>query len=246
MPGPEEGWVPGEMPGRAPTGNRLLDALPGEEIERLGPDLEAVSLGLKEVLIEPNGPIGHVWFPVDSVCSVVATMEDGQAVEVGTIGNEGMVGLAVFLGRDAVPLSTFCQVPGRAVRMRSEALRTEVTPGDKLHGLLQRFTEATFVFAAQSSACNRLHSVGQRCARWLLHTHDRVGADGFVLTQEFLAEMLGVRRASVSGVAGDLRRAGLITYARGAVRVLDREGLEEKSCECYRIIREEFDRLPGG
>ena len=130
--------------------------------------------------------------------------------------------------------------------MRAETLRTEVTPGDKLHGLLQRFTEATFVFAAQSSACNRLHSVGQRCARWLLHTHDRVGANEFLLTQEFLAEMLGVRRASVSGVAGDLRRAGHISYARGAVRVLDRGGLEERSCECYRIIREEFDRLPGG
>ena len=237
MPVPEEG--------RAPTGNRLLDALPDEELERLGPDLEVVSLGLKEVLIEPDGPIQHVWFPVDSVCSLVATMADGQMVEVGTVGNEGMVGLPVFLGRDTVPLRTFCQVPGRAVRMRSEALRTEVTPGDKLHALLQRFTEATFVFAAQSSACNRLHSVGQRCARWLLHTHDRVGAGEFVLTQEFLSEMLGVRRASVSEVAGGFQQSGLISYSRGTIRVLDREGLEESCCECYRIIREEFDRLPG-
>ncbi len=237
MPGPEQG--------RAPTGNRLLDALPGEELERLGPDMEPVSLGLKEVLIEPDRPIGHVWFPVDCVCSVVAAMADGRAVEVGTIGNEGMVGLPVFLGRDTVPLGTFCQVRGEAVRMRAEALRTEVTPGDKLHGLLQRFTEATFVFAAQGSACNRLHSVEQRASRWLLHTRDRVGADEFPLTQEFLAEMLGVRRASVSGVAGDLQGAGLISYSRGAIRVLDRAGLEGRSCECYGIIREEFDRLPG-
>ncbi len=242
MPGQEGG----RRPRGIPTGNRLLDALPDGELERLRPDLEPVPLGLKEVLIEPDGPIGHVWFPVDGVCSLVATMEDGRAVEVGTIGNEGMVGLPVFLGRDTVPLTTFCQVPGRAVRMRSEALRTEVGPGDRLHGLLQRFTEATFVFAAQSSACNRLHSVEQRASRWLLHTHDRVGRDEFPLTQEFLAEMLGVRRASVSGVAGDLQRAGLISYSRGAVRVLDRGGLEGRGCECYGIIREEFDRLPGG
>lgn len=232
--------------GRALTGNRLLDALPGEELERLRPDLEPVSLGIKDVLIEADGPIGHVWFPVDSVCSVVATMTDGQQVEVGTIGNEGMVGLPVFLGRNSVPLSTFCQVPGEAVKMRSEALRTEVKLGDKLHDLLQRFTEATFIFASQSSACNRLHSVEQRASRWLLHTHDRLGSDEFLLTQEFLAQMLGVRRASVSKVASELQREGLVSYSRGKVTVTDRTGLEGKSCECYAIIREEFDRLPGG
>ncbi len=231
--------------GAAPTGNRLLDALPEGELKRLGPNLEAITLGVKEVLIEPDRPIQHVWFPVDSVCSVVATMADGQVVEVGTIGNEGMVGLPLFLGRDTVPLGTFCQVPGEAVKMRSEVLRAEVKPGDKLHGLLQRFTEARFVFAAQSSACNRLHSVGQRAARWLLHTHDRVGSNEFLLTQEFLAEMLGVRRASVSEVAGNLQRGGFISYSRGRIAVLDRAGLEERSCECYGIIRKEFDRLPG-
>lgn len=232
--------------GRALTGNRLLDALPDEEFERLRPDLEPASLGLNDVLIEPNEPIGHVWFPVDSMCSVVATMADGQQVEVGTIGNEGMVGLPVFLGRNSVPLSTFCQVPGEAVKMRSEALRTEVKPGDKLHNLLQRFTEATFIFASQSSACNRLHSVEQRASRWLLHTHDRLGSDEFLLTQEFLAQMLGVRRASVSKVASELQREGLVSYARGKITVTDRTGLEGKTCECYAIIREEFDRLPGG
>lgn len=237
MPKPEE-W-------RRLEGNRLLDALPEGELERLGPDLEVVELGLREVLVGAGEPIRHVWFPIDGVCSVVATMADGQAVEVGTVGNEGMVGLPVFLGRESVPLCTFCQVPGRAVRMRSEVLRTEVGPGDKLYGLLQRFTEATFVFAAQSSACNRLHSVEQRASRWLLHTHDRVGSEEFVLTQQFLARMLGVRRASVSKVAGDFQAAGLISYSRGTIRVLDRIGLEAKSCECYGIIREEFDRLPG-
>jgi CRP-like cAMP-binding protein len=232
--------------GRALTGNRLLDALPGEEFERLRPDLEPVSLGLKDVLIEPDAPIGHVWFPVNSVCSVVATMADGQQVEVGTIGNEGMVGLPVFLGRNSVPLSTFCQVPGEAVKMRSEVLRIEVNPGDKLHNLLQRFTEATFIFVSQSSACNRLHSVEQRASRWLLHTHDRLGSDEFLLTQEFLAQMLGVRRASVSKVASELQREGLVSYSRGKVTVTDWTGLEGKSCECYAVIREEFDRLPEG
>ncbi len=237
--------MPGRKERRKIGGNRLLDALPEGELERLRPDLEVVELGVKELLVGAGEPIGYVWFPIDGVCSVVATMEDGQVVEVGTVGNEGMVGLPVFLGRESVPLDTFCQVPGRAVRMRSEVLRTEVGPGDKLHGLLRRFTEATFVFAAQSSACNRLHPVGQRCARWLLHTHDRVGGDEFPLTQEFLAQMLGVRRASVSGVAGDFQGAGLIYYARGTVGVLDRIGLEGRSCGCYRVIREEFDRLPG-
>lgn len=227
-----------------PRGNRLLDALPDEELERLHLHLEIVSLGLKDVLIKPDEPIEHVFFPINGACSMIATMADGQEVEVGTIGNEGMLGLPVFLGRETVPLGTISQVPGEAVRMRSEVFRKEVRPGDRLHELLHRYAEATFVFAAQSSACNRLHSVEQRASRWLLHTHDRVGKSEFPLTQEFLAQMLGVRRASVSGVARKLQRAGLISYGRGRIAVLDRSGLEAKSCECYGVIRAEFDRLP--
>lgn len=229
---------------RLPRGNRLLDALPAEELERLRPHLETVSLGLKEVLAEPDEPIEHVYFPINGAFSMIATMEDGQGVEVGTIGNEGMLGLAVFLGRETMPLRAISQVPGEAVRMRSDVLR-ELRPGDRLHELLRLYTEAMFVFAAQSSACNRLHSVEQRASRWLLHTQDRVGRDEYPLTQEFLAQMLGVRRASVSEVAGGLQRAGLISYGRGRIRVLDRPGLETRSCECYGIIRAEFDRLPG-
>jgi CRP-like cAMP-binding protein len=228
-----------------PRGNRLLDALPDEELERLRPHLESVSLGLKDVLVEPDEPIEHVYFPINGACSMIATMKDGQEVEVGTIGNEGMLGLPVFLERETVPLRTISQVPGEAVRMRSEALRREVRPGDRLHRLLHRYTEATLVFAAQSSACNRLHSVEQRASRWLLHTHDRVGKDEFPLTQVFLALMLGVRRASVSEVASALQKQGSISYNRGLIKILDRPGLEAKSCECYDVIRAEFNRLPG-
>jgi CRP-like cAMP-binding protein len=197
-------------------GNRLLGALPAEEFERLRPHLETVTLEIKDYLYEPGGPIEYVHFPIDCVASTMATMEDGRMVEVGTIGKEGMDGLPVFLGARTAPLASFCQVPGDAARMTAEAFRSEVGPDDRLHDLLRRFTEATLVFAAQSSACNRLHSIEQRCGRWMLHTHDRVGNDEFYLTHELLSQMLGVRRASVSEVAGAFQREGLISYSRGS------------------------------
>jgi CRP-like cAMP-binding protein len=224
-------------------GNRLLRALPAEEFERLRPHLETVTLEIKDYLYERDGTIEYVYFPIDCVTSVMATMEDGRMVEVGTIGKEGMDGLPVFLGAKTAPFASFCQVPGAAARMTAGAFRTEVGPGDRLHDLLQRFTEATLVFAGQSSACNRLHSIEQRCGRWMLHTHDRVGRDEFHLTQEFLSQMLGVRRASVSEVAGAFQREGLISYSRGRLRICDRTGLEAVTCECYGVITEEFDRL---
>jgi Crp-like helix-turn-helix domain len=164
-------------------------------------------------------------------------------VEVVTIGKEGMDGLPVFLGAQTAPLDSLCQVPGDAARMTADALRSEVGPGDRLYDLLHRFTEATLVFAAQSSACNRLHSVEQRCSRWILHTHDRVGGNGLYLTQEFLSQMLGVRRASVSEVASAFQSEGLISYSRGRLRTCDRSGLEAVTCECYRVATKEFDRL---
>jgi CRP-like cAMP-binding protein len=223
--------------------NRLLGALPAEEFERLRPHLETVTLEVKDFVYERDVPIEHVYFPIDCVTSTIATMKDGRSVEVGTIGKEGMDGLPVFLGAQTAPLASFCQVPGEAARMTADDLRSEVRPGDRLHGLLRRFTEATLVFAAQSSACNRLHSVEKRCSRWILHTHDRVGRDEFYLTQEFLSQMLGVRRASVSEVASALQGGGLISYSRGRLRILDRSGLEAVTCECYSVITKEFDRL---
>lgn len=224
-------------------GNRLLAALPAEEFERLRPHLEVVTLEVLDYLYERDSPIEYVHFPINCVTSVMATMEDGRMVEVGTIGKEGMDGLPVFLGAKTAPLASFCQVPGDAARMTADTFRSKVGSGDRLHDLLRRFTEATLVFAAQSSACNRLHSVEQRCGRWMLHTHDRVGKDEFYLTQEFLSQMLGVRRASVTEVAVTFQREGLISYSRGRLRICDRPGLEAATCECYGVITKEFYSL---
>jgi CRP-like cAMP-binding protein len=223
--------------------NRLLAGLPSEEQMRLQPHLEPVPLALREILYAPNTPISFVFFPLDGVCSLLSIDDQGEAVEVATVGNEGFVGLPVFLGATATSGQAVSQVPGRALRMGADVFRSLVTPGTPLHDRLQRYTEALFNMVAQGAACNRLHSITQRCARWLLLTQDRVGADTFPLTHEFLAKMLGVRPASVSDAARALQSAGLISYRRGIIRVADRPGLEAASCSCYAIIRREFERM---
>jgi len=227
-----------------PRGNRILDALPPKEYERLLPALSPVSLELKRLLLEPGTAIDTVYFPVGAVVSLLTTMDDGSAVEVATLGNEGIVGVPVFLGAQAMGARDFyqVQVPGHAVAMDTAAF-LESTGRDPLRGLVQRYAQALFSQVTQQVACNGLHSVEERCSRWMLLTHDRVGGDEFPLTQEFLAQMLGVRRASVTVAAGILQRAGFIRYVRGRVAIVDRDGLENASCECYRIIRSEFDRL---
>jgi CRP-like cAMP-binding protein len=226
-------------------GNRLLDSLPRPDLERLRPHLEAVSVGVKHVVYEPNGQIKHVYFPIDCVISLVTYLEDGASVEMATIGLEGMVGLPIFLGTDTMPSRAFGQVPGDALRITAAAFTEEIERNGPLVRVLNRYTQALFNQVAQTTACNRVHLVEQRCARWLLQTHDRVGSDKFSLTQEFLAQMLGVRRTGVSAAAGLLQKAGLIRYARGWITVLDRPGLESVACECYRVIKREFDRLIG-
>jgi len=228
---------------RSKSQNRLLAALPPEVYARLLPHLETVALGLRDIAYAANEPIEHVYFPISGIISMVCLMEDGQAVEVGTVGNEGMVGLPVFLGAERSPSQAFSQVPGETLRMTAEHFTQEVLAQAPFRALLHRYTQALIVQIAQSSACNRLHTDEQRCARWLLMTHDRVGADQFRLTQEFLAEMLGVRRARVNAVAGLLRRRGLIRYSRGLMTLLDRRGLEDAACACYGIITAEYDRL---
>lgn len=225
--------------------NRLLTMLPREEYDRLMPNLEVISLPLGQVLYRPNKPIQHVYFPISSVVSLVTFMEDATAVEVVTVGNEGMVGLPVFLGVDQIPAQAFSQVSGDALRMQAKVFKHEVTPGSPLHNLLQRYAQALFNRISQLTACNRRHSIEQRCCRCLLMTHDRVGANEFFLTQEFLAQMLGVRRAGVSEVAASFQKAGLIRYSRGNMTILDRQGLEAITCECYSKIKQEFDRLLG-
>jgi CRP-like cAMP-binding protein len=237
MAKPRKIHVPGE--------NRLLAALPKDEYARLLPRLVKVSLPLKDILHEANGPIPHVYFPLDGVVSLVIFTGGSLPVEVGSVGNEGLVGIPVFLGTDRSPARAIAQVPGAALRMEAEAFREEMRRAGPLPDLVRRYTQAIFTEISQSTVCNHLHSVEKRMCRWLLRTHDRVGADDFPLTQEFLAQMLAVRRPTVTAVAGVLQKAGLITYHRGRMTLLDRKGLEAASCECYRAVRKEFDRLLG-
>jgi len=225
------------------VGNRLIAALPREEYKRLRPHLEAVSLSFKQHLYEPNEPIKYVYFPNSGVVSVISVMEDGGTVEVATVGNEGMVGIPVLLGTDRVLAETFVQVPGDGWRMKVDVFKRLITPGSPTHNLLLRYTQALMSQLSQSVACNRLHSVEERCCRWLLQTRDRVESDEFPITQEFLSQMLGVRRASVSEVAAILQKAGLICYHRGKMAILNRKGLEAGSCECYQVIKQEYTRL---
>ena len=226
--------------------NRILAALPAEELARIQPHLEFVELPLRRVLIDPNRPIEHVYFVEEGVVSILGVMLDGTAVETATIGQEGMVGLPVFLGAESMAAQAFTQVSGSAYRLPAGVLVRELEHGGAMRRLLGRFTQALITLMAQNSACNRVHTAEQRCARWLLLTVDRAGRDTIDLTHLFLSQMLGVRRATVTEIAGGLQARGLIDYSRGRLTVVNRAGLEETSCECYRVIQSEFDRLLEG
>jgi CRP-like cAMP-binding protein len=223
--------------------NFILAAIPDPEYAQMRDRLEPVELGVKELVYDAEEPISQVYFPTTAVLSMIARVDGEASVEVATIGREGMAGLPVFLGVTASPNTVFAQVPGMALRMRAEQLREVLTGDGALHGQLHRYIQATMVLLAQNVACNRLHSTEERAARWLLMTADRVGADMFPLTQEFLAQMLGVRRATVSLTAGLLHQAGLISYRRGVITIDDRAGLRDAACECYELVRGEFDKL---
>jgi CRP-like cAMP-binding protein len=223
--------------------NNLLKAVPEAERERILPALERVDLGMRDLIHDADQPITQVYFPLDCVISVVALLDGDTVVEVATVGPEGMAGLPVFLGATSSPNQSFCQVPGQALRLSVDALQGFLNRGSALHDILHRYTQALMVFLGQNVACNRLHGTEQRCARWLSHTHDRVGRDSFPLTQEFMAQMLGVRRATVSISARVLQHRGLIRYSRGRITVLDAEGLRVAACTCYQAIRREFAGL---
>jgi CRP-like cAMP-binding protein len=221
--------------------NRILAALPEGERENIFPYLERLSLSVGKVLFEPGDSVRDIYFPINSVVSMLASMENGTTVEAGVIGNEGAVGISAILGAEASTVQGLVQVAGEALRVSADLLMAEFRRGGKLQSLLLRHTHSLFTMVSQTAACNRLHTVEERLARWLLTTHDRVESEEFLLTQEFIARMLGTRRSGVTVAAGILQQAGLINYRRGRINILNREGLEEVSCECYRIVKEEYD-----
>jgi len=215
-------------------------------MEILRPDLEEVPLAFKQIIYEADRPIEWLYFPHRGVVSLVQSMQDGATVEVATVGPEGFVGLPVFLDADLIAGTAFAQVPGEASRIEAGAFRLALDRMPVFRRRLSRYTLALFNQLSQNSACNRTHELEQRLARWLLLTQDRVHGPTFPITQDFMAQMLGVARPSVSIAARILQKAGLISYVRGNVTITDRPGLEAASCECYAVIRDQFDRLIGG
>ena len=227
------------------TQNAFLESLPELTRERISRQLEVVALVKGTVLAAPGADVTHVYFPLDSVISTVTLMSDGNGVEVGFAGLEGFSPMAVAFGSRSLPHSTVVQISGKAQRMTAEAFLAETERDAALRRHVFAFAEYSFIAATQFAACNRLHSIEERYARWLLMADDRVGREEFVLTQEFTAQMLGVRRASVTVVAGEFSAAGLIAYKRSLIRVLDHDKLETFACECYRVLRTELDRVLG-
>jgi CRP-like cAMP-binding protein len=228
------------------THNRLLATVPSAERERLASEFELVSLDLKQNIYQEDQPIEHVYFPLSGVLSLVSQMDDGRGVEIATVGNEGMAGLPVFLQASQTSAHmAFSQIPGQALQMRAADFSEFIVSGENggLHTAMNRYAQALISMIARAVACNALHSVQQRACRWLLTTHDRVAREEFILTQEFLSQMLGVTRASVNEVARELQEAGAIEYSRGRVTILERAELESRSCECYEVVRDEVDRL---
>jgi CRP-like cAMP-binding protein len=228
-----------------PHANRLLGLLLARDYKRLRPHLRRIPLEYKQSLYRANKPIGFVYFIESGVGSLVNTMRNGQAAEVGTIGNEGVVGLPLVFGDDRAPTSVYVQVPGAGLTMKAALFKHELARSASMRAVMLLYAHAFFNQVAQSAACNHFHSLEQRCCRWLLMTRDRMQSDEFLLTQEFLAMMLGVQRTGVTVAAGALQRAGLIRYKRGNVTIIDRRGLKQRSCECYGVSKKEFDRLLG-
>ena len=225
--------------------NAILAALPERELEQLRGRLQLAASEMREQVYEPGKPIPNVYFPISSVFSMVGAADGHSAVEVATIGREGMVGLPVFLGRSTSPHESFCQIPGQAALLPADDLHVALSSGGALRTLLSRFTQATIVQIAQNVICNGTHTLSQRAARWLLTTHDRIRSNEFPLTQEFLSQMLGASRPTVSETASKLQSQGLIRYSRGKITITDRPGLEQAACSCYAIVKNEFDELTG-
>jgi CRP-like cAMP-binding protein len=222
--------------------NRILAALTPEEQEQLAPHLEPVTLELRQILFRPDDRIRHVYFPTTAIVSLLTDLADGSGMEVGLVGREGMIGIAAILGGEETKVATV-QARGMGFRLESEKLREAFSKGGRLQSALLRYTHALMTQISQSVVCNARHVVEGRLARWLLMYHDRLDSDEFELTHEFMSNMLGVRRASVSEVAMKLQEMGFIRYQRGRITILDRKGMEEFACECYPVVKEKFDDL---
>jgi CRP-like cAMP-binding protein len=225
------------------TGNRLLDSLPAAELEALRPHFERVSLHRGEHAIVPEEPIRHVYFPVNCLLCLVTEMEDGSSAESGCIGREGMSGVPVLLDARQTTMPTFTQIPGDAIKIRAEVIKAAYDRGGAARDILNRYVHTVIVVGSHAAACNALHKVRQRMCKWLLMSSDGVGSGEVDLTHEYLATMMGVRRASVTESACELQEAGLIRYNRGHVVILDRAGLEARVCECYQRAKAEYERL---
>lgn len=231
--------------GADPLQNRLLSALPRDESKRLLPRLQPVSLEPKQIIFDAGGTIEHVYFPLTGVVSWLGGVTKRGNVEVATIGNEGLVGFRALLGAETSPTKVIVQVPGVALQAKTAELNTEARTGSQFLRVLHRYVNAFLTQVSQSVACNTFHSVKERFCRWLLMTHDRARSDQFPLTHALLAQMLGVRRASVSDVASKLQKAGLIRYTHGKMTIVDRAGLEAASCECYHAVQADYAHLLG-
>jgi CRP-like cAMP-binding protein len=232
-------------PDQSTIRNEILSSLPAEDFGLLRPHLQFIDLPLKKTLIVPDEPLRHVYFPDQGVGSMLALLEGGGSVEVGMIGREGMVGIHVFLGVDTVTQECVVQIPGAGWRLEVAAFRKAVVQSRSLSASLHRYTMAFLLQVSQTAACNAVHQIDERLARWLLMTHDRTDGDQLPLTHEYLSTMLAVRRSGVTIAAGTLQKAGIIRYASGHITVLNREALELSSCECYRTVKDQSDFILG-
>jgi CRP-like cAMP-binding protein len=227
----------------SPLQNQLLAALPRRELARLRPRLERVSLPLGDALYESGAQLSYVYFPTTAIVSLLYVMEDGSSAEIAVVGNEGVVGVALFMGGETTPSRGIVQSAGHAYRLRGRYLKEEFIRAGELQRVLLRYTQALLTQMAQTAVCNQHHSVDQQLCRWLLLTFDRLPSNELTMTQELIANMLGVRREGVTEAAGKLQRAKLIRYSRGRIALVDRRGLEARCCECYAVLKKEFDRL---
>jgi CRP-like cAMP-binding protein len=227
----------------SPTQNRLLAALPEAEFVRIAPHLQLVPMLLGDSLYEPGGQLQHVFFPTTAIVSLLYVMESGASAEIAGVGNEGMLGIALFMGGDTTPSSAVVQTAGHGYRLPGRVLKEEFNRAGQMQQMLLRYTQALLTQMCQTAACNRHHSIAQQLCRWLLLTLDRLPSNELIMTQELVANALGVRREGVTEAAGHLQTAGCIRYRRGHIAVLDRSGLEARSCECYQVVKTEFARL---